>query len=85
MERFSRVYDYPYGSSYLSSYLYEPGREIMENQQFERLIQGERDMRPFHVGCPITNRNICFCTKQNVKNGSKTLSSPGYRKMAYEM
>lgn len=31
MERFSKTYEYPYGSSYLSSYLYEPGKEIMEN------------------------------------------------------
>lgn len=81
MERFSRVYSYPYGSSYLSSYLYEPGREIMENQSFERILQGEREMRPFHVACPITNRKICYCEKRN----QGLLSSPGYRKMAYEL
>ena len=49
LERFARAYDYPYGSSYLSSYIYEPGRDISESQVFERVIQGERDMRPFHV------------------------------------
>jgi hypothetical protein len=38
MERFSKTYEYPYGSSYLSSYLYEPGREIMENQIFDEII-----------------------------------------------
>ena len=49
MERFSRVYDYPYGSTYLSSFLYEPGRDISEHMQFDRVLQRERDMRPFHV------------------------------------
>jgi len=63
MERFSKTYEYPYGSSYLSSYLYEPGKEIMENAQFERLIQRERDMRPFHVDCPVTHKKVCFCKK----------------------
>ena len=38
MERFAKTYDYPYGNSYLSSYLYEPGKEIMENSMFERII-----------------------------------------------
>lgn len=38
LERFSKVYDYPYGTSYLSSYLQEPGREIMENNTYERTI-----------------------------------------------
>lgn len=49
MERFSKTYEYPYGNSYLSSYLYEPGREIMENQMFEEIIQNERKMKPFHI------------------------------------
>ena len=38
LERFARAYDYPYGSSYLSSYIYEPGRDISESQVFERVI-----------------------------------------------
>lgn len=38
MERFSRAYEYPYGTSYMSSYTYEPGREMMENNAYERII-----------------------------------------------
>jgi hypothetical protein len=63
MERFSKTYDYPYGTSYLSSYLYEPGKEIMQNQIFEEIIQNERRMKPFHIQCSITKKKVCFCSK----------------------
>ena len=61
MERFAMVYDYPYGSGYLSSYTDEPAKEIFQTQNFERIIRAEREMRPFHVACPVTHKNICFC------------------------
>ena len=81
-ERFSRIYDYPYGSSYLSSYLSEPGREIMENLSFERILQRERDMRPFHVQCPVTMKKICFCKKNT--NINQNMLSTQYQKIAYD-
>lgn len=93
MERFAKTYDYPYGNSYLSSYLYEPGKEIMENAMFERLIQRERDMRPFHIQCPITGKKVCFCKKQasfaiqkQLGHESKqSMLGSDYRRMAYEL
>ena len=93
MERFAKTNEYPYGSSYLSSYLYEPGKEIMENAQFERLIQRERDMRPFHMECPVTRKKVCFCTKVSSYNMQKqvgthdprSMLSTDYRRMAYEL
>lgn len=39
-------------------------------------------MRPFHVQCPITNKSVCFCNKQSLKNG---IVDKNYRKMAYEL
>ena len=86
MERFSKAYDYPYGTSYLSSYTYEPGFEIIENQSFERIIQGEKNMRPFHLSCLLTGKRICFCDqKAPLNNKVNHQFSKEYRKVAYDM
>lgn len=89
MERFSRVYEYPYGTSYLSSYVNESGQEVMENLQFERVLQREREMKPFHLECSVTKKKICFCTQGTVKEEQRhgfkpSMRTPGYRRLALD-
>ena len=89
MERFAKVYEYPYGSSYLSSYLYEPGRLLTENAYFERNLKREREMKPFHIDCDFTGRKVCFCTKSEAYKIQKLdkdgILSLKFRHMAYEL
>jgi hypothetical protein len=92
LERFSRVYDYPYGSSYLASENQPKGTEMINDSQFERIILTQRNMRPFHLQCPITNKKICFCNKESsflvykdrqAKESYSMLSS-AYQQVAYD-
>ena len=85
MERFSKAYEYPYGTSYMSSYTYEPGREMVENNAFERIIQGQKSMRPFHLQCGLTNKRICFCNQNKpFESRMNPMHSRKYQEVAYE-
>lgn len=57
LEKFGRIYTYPYGQSFLP----EPVQNTIEQHDFERIIQRKRTLRPFHLECKITKRRLCYC------------------------
>ena len=63
LERFARVYEYPYGQSFLPNMDSVKVAATSQADDFERRLLMKRQYRPFHVDCPVTRKYLCYCTK----------------------
>lgn len=55
LEKFSKIYEYPYGSKF------QPKR--YKNHDFERYLKRKENYNPFHVDWPSTKRAIWYCSE----------------------
>ena len=84
MEAFAQTYQYPYGSSYLSSYLDEPAEIIHNSNLFERTLNQEKQMRPFRIGSSSKNGKAIEFLDPN-QDAKELNAYEGFRRKAFEM
>jgi hypothetical protein len=64
LEKFSKIYKYPYGNSFLQN----SAEYLLEADSFERFVQKKRTLRPFHLECRVTKRRLCYCNSHPAQN-----------------
>ena len=73
-EKFGKIYSYPYGPSFQEKAtkaleddddLKNPHESLdfehLFEEQYERVLLKKRMMKPFHLDCPVTKKQLCRC------------------------
>ena len=69
VEKFSKIYQYPYGhqtasgNELLRAESQELTSENLTENAFERFKIGKKRLRPFHLDCQVSKKRLCTCNE----------------------